>query len=129
MAMAVVNIALGFALSGLFGSVGACVSICVAYFVRTGGMCVMYRKKLGLRLFDFARGAYPRWAVAAVGAFALSLLVSGFLPFQGWPGFLTCALTFASAYCLLCWAVAFDAYERGLVLSMVGRLGKGRDGR
>ncbi len=129
MAMAVVNIALGFALSGLFGSVGACVSICVAYFVRTGGMCVMYRKKLGLRLFDFARGAYPRWTVAAVGAFALSLLVSGFLPFQGWPGFLTCALTFASAYCLLCWAVAFDAYERGLVLSMVGRLGKGRDGR
>ena len=39
--MAMMNIVLGFLLASRFGAAGACAAICLSYFVRTAGQCVL----------------------------------------------------------------------------------------
>ena len=120
--MSVVNIVLGLALASQFGSLGACASICIAYFVRTGGMCIMYKKKLGLKLLSFAKATYPKWIVVSAVSFIVVFAFSSWLPVLGWLGFVATAVLFIVVYGALCLLFAFNQYERGLLGSVFGRL-------
>ena len=119
--MAVVNIALGFVLSSLFGIVGACASICAAYLVRTLGMWVMYTRRLGLDLGSFARRVYPSWIVPAAVSLAVGFALLAFDPLAGWLGLVVNAFVMTAVYGALCWLVSLRDGEKRAVRDWLGR--------
>lgn len=120
--MSIANILLGIILASRYGSIGACASICVAYFIRTSGMCVLYKRKLGLRLCSFIAKTYPRWIVVSFFSFVVVGLFSAWLPFSGWLGFAAVSLLFVFVYACFCYMFAFNQYERNLIGSALARL-------
>lgn len=122
--MSALNIALGFPLAMGFGALGACASICIAYFVRTAGMCLLYKKKLDLNLSSFAKATYPKWIIVSIAVFLASSALSSWLQISGWPGFAITAVVFVVLYCVLCFLIAFNQYEKNLALSVIGRFTK-----
>lgn len=118
-AMAVTNLALGYVLSGPFGAIGACLSICVAYCVRTTGMCVLYKKFLGFRFGDFTKNTYVGWFLPAVVTLAAGIVLSRTLPFVGWAKFIVEAIFLTAIYCFICWQVTLNDSERCQVSQMI----------
>ena len=119
--MAMMNIVLGFLLATRFGAAGACAAICLSYFVRTAGQCVLYKKYLGFRLSNFLKSAYPFWLVAAGIAIVVTAIVSNGIPIEGWLGLLLCAMVFLVVYVVALFSVYFNGSEIGLVKSLIGK--------
>lgn len=128
LAMAVFNIAASIPLSLIFGALGACVSVSVAYLLRTFIMYGVYSRKLGLRIAAVLKSMFPYWLVAVLVAVLVAGCCSHFLVQSGWFGFLLCCAAFVLAYAASCWLFAANEYERSLIRSLVRRLGKGRCG-
>ena len=126
LATASVNVALGAVLTGFLGALGGCSSVCVAYFVRTFGQNVIYRRSLGIRLGAFFRETYGRWLGAGAVSIAFGLLSTLLVPFGGWVGFGVCALVMFAAYAVALWLFVFNAYEKELVLN-ISPSARGRD--
>lgn len=119
--MASMNIVLGFLFAGKFGAAGACAAICLSYFVRTAGQCILYKKYLDFELFDFFKSAYPLWLVAVGIAIAATSIVSRVVPVEGWLGLLLCAIVFLVAYGAALFSVYFNGSEVSLVKSLIGK--------
>ena len=116
--MAATNLILGYVLSGVFGAVGACLAICIAYFVRTAGMCAFYIRFLGFRLGSFVRDTYVGWLMPAIVTVAVGIAMSRVLPFTGWARFAVEAIVETAVYCASCWAFALDTSEREQILHL-----------
>ena len=112
---ALINVILGMVLTRAMGALGACVSICIAYFFRTFGENVIYRKRLGIRLRAFFRDTFGRWAVAGAATLAVGFFSSWAVPVSGWSGFIACGLVMFAAYVLLLRAFVINEYEKELV--------------
>ena len=117
--MAATNLILGYLLSGSFGAVGACLAICVAYCVRTAGMCVLYRRFLGFRFARFSLDTYAGWLVPSVITLAVGVAMSRLLPLGGWAGFALEALVETTVYCLACWFFFMSKSERRQLAQML----------
>lgn len=120
-AMAVCNVVLGFALSAPLGAFGGCVSICVAYFLRTFGQNIIYKRALGVRLKSFFAKTYGSWLFPAAVTLSVCLLFNGFLPVRGWVGLLLAGCVSLLVYVLLCWKFSMNEYERSLVVSLFSK--------
>ncbi len=120
--MAATNLVLGYALSGPFGAVGACLAICVAYFVRTMGMCVFYDRFLGFKLSSFARDTYADWFVPAAMTVVAGLVLSHVLPLAGWSRFVVEAIVEATVYCASCWILTLDASNKERVARLFSNM-------
>ena len=120
--MASTNIVLGYVLSGSLGAVGACMAICVAYFVRTAGMCAFYIRFLGFKLISFIRDTYVDWLIPAVVTMIVGLVMSHILPPAGWLGFGIKAMVETIVYCASCWVFTLDTSEREQILHLSGKI-------
>ncbi|WP_297631696.1 polysaccharide biosynthesis C-terminal domain-containing protein [uncultured Slackia sp.] len=119
--MAMVNLLFGILLSGQFGALGACISICVAYCFRTLGLNVVYAKKLGIDLKRFFHEVYSRWIPAAVLTVVVGLVAHSFMPLYGWLSFFVEAAVIILVYAILIWFLTFNSYEKNLMLSIFRR--------
>lgn len=114
-AMAFTNLMLGTVLAGNLGALGGCISICVAYFLRTIGENVIYHCQLGIKLSAFFRETYGKWSFAAFVTFVVGFVVSGAIQISGWIGFVACGLVIFVAYCLLLRGFVMNDYEINLI--------------
>lgn len=121
-AMVALNILLSFILIPPLGVIGASVSICVAYLVRTLILNVMYRKYLELSLGYYYRNAYLRWLVTAVIAILIGLIANHFIPLRGWAGLLVVAAMITAVYIVLLLAVTLDKSQRSFVMRFLRTL-------
>ena len=117
--MSVTNVALGLLLTRHFGALGACISICFAYLLRTAGQNVIYARLLGIRVGLFFGDTYARWAGVAVAVLVFGCIVSISVPAYGWVGFLTCASLMLVVYAALLWVFVMNGYEKELVFSLL----------
>lgn len=117
--MAITNIILGYALSGPFGAVGACLAICIAYCVRTAGMCLLYGRFLGFRFGQFVANIYFGWLMPAAVTFVVGFVMSHLLHFGGWAGFAFEALIESAVYCSACWLAFMTNSEKQQMLQML----------
>lgn len=119
--MATTNVILGVVLSMRFGAIGACASICLAYFVRTAGMNVLYVRKLNFKIGHFFKDNYMRWigpaAVTLACAFGFSLLENP----QGWFGFIQLATLIVCVYTLLLYLLYLQPEDRALIADVSTR--------
>lgn len=119
--MALMNIILGFFLASRFGSAGACAAICLSYFLRTAGQCLLYEKYLSFKLLEFIKSVYPLWLVAVSIAIVAVSIVSGIISIGGWFGLLLCVLVFLAVYGTAVFFVYFNSSEISLIKSLIGK--------
>lgn len=120
-AMAATNCVLGMMFSAQFGAVGACLSICVSYFLRTFGLNVIYERRLGIDLGRFFSEAYSHWVIPAAITLIISLVISRWLPLMGWAGLLVKVGIVTGLYVGLLQFSFFNSYEKELFRSFVRR--------
>lgn len=113
--MAVANIVLSLLLIPTVGILGAAVSICFSYLLRTAAFNLLYRKHLGISLKTYFFRTYLRWLPAAAGTTAAGLALDRFLPIGGWWGLLIKIIAICAVYAVLCFAIVFTKEERNTI--------------
>lgn len=116
--MGVVNIILAFPLAAYWGEFGVALSICIAYFVRTIGMNILYVKELGIDIKLFFQRSFleiaPILIIMAIPVFWICSLVN----IPGWIGFITKGMFFVFVYVLTSWFFLFNQEEKKLFKSL-----------
>lgn len=79
---AVINVGLLFLFGYLFGSVGACLAICITHCLELVGMNVLYKKHLKINLSVFFKETYLRFLPAMSVSLTAALLFHFLLPFE-----------------------------------------------
>lgn len=120
-AMAIVNIVLGVALSVCFGVVGSAIAVLVAYLVRNIGLDYIYSQKLGIRMGLFYRRVYIKWLMPAV---VLTLILQGVKAAfvgSGWLYFLFLVCVGGLAYVFTLAVFSLSREERSRIVSRLLR--------
>lgn len=113
LAMAATNLVLFFVFIPLFGVVGAALSVCVAYFVRTGVSNVLYRKRLPVNLAVYFKNAYGRWLLAAAPTVVFGFVLARWCPMgAGWLGFVLQGVVLVAVYAGLVFMISLSGPER-----------------
>lgn len=121
---ALLCVVLTFLLAGQIGAAGACVAICLAYFVKTFGMNIVYRKKLGIDVLAFFRRTFGSWLVPASISLVVGLTIDHFIPIGGWLGIGIESLLVLLVYSVSMYALGFNDYEKDLVIGMMPGLNR-----
>ena len=80
----IINVILSFPLSKMFGVTGACISICVAYFVRDVLLHIIYHRELPLDIRAFMKVCYGRSAAPILLTLLCGAVMNHFVPDAGW---------------------------------------------
>lgn len=80
----VINVCLSYPLSKIYGVLGACVSICIAYSVRAIVLLILYHKILPFNIPAFIKKCYFRISVPIIITIAIGLVMNTFIPDAGW---------------------------------------------
>lgn len=108
----VVNVCLSFPLSKIYGATGACISICIAYFIRDILFHIIYHRKLSLNIPQFMRKCYFRMSLPIVVTILCGYAVNHGIPDSGWGTFLLKAVLTTGIYGAAIFAFVFTQEER-----------------
>lgn len=84
LAMGLLNICLSFVLSSIFGVIGACISISVAYMLRAIVLIVIYKKVLNIDAIAIIKDVYIRMGVPIVLVIIIGFLINWLITGSGW---------------------------------------------
>ena len=119
--MAVICVLLSFPLSSRFGAFGASLAIAVSYMFTFVYMNVVYKKRLGLNIWQFFRECYGSFVIPYLITFAGAKLLLPFIRRGGWIGLGLKALVITVIYCLLVWLFALNRNEKQMIRRTVFR--------
>lgn len=117
----VANICLSFPLSKYLGVTGACLSICIAYFVRDILCHVIYHRELPLNIPQFIKKCYFRMSVPIVFTIAFGAVMNRGIPGGNWGVFLLKAIFVAGIYATATYAFALTKQERHKFINWLKR--------
>lgn len=117
--VAVFNIVFALLLTRIFGVVGICISICIAYLLRTAGMNIVYHRILKINIPQFFRETFWKMGIPLLGALATGLLIQHFIPMTGWIGFLVRGSLLTITYAAIMLYGAMTQNERQLIFSPI----------
>lgn len=112
-----VNVCFSFPLAKRYGAIGACTSICIAYFLRAMISSIIYHRELPLDIPRFIKACYIRMSVPVVLTLAFGILMNGCIRDGSWLLFLTKAVMLTAFYALTTFFLAFEKQERQKLLS------------
>lgn len=115
--MAVTNILISFPLCKYYGAVGASLSVCVAYFVRTIVIDIIYHKKLQIDICKFFKQSLlqmilPFALIASLGAGIIYLS-----PIIGWEDMIAKMILFCIIYIIVVSIFVLNKNEKDLFMS------------
>lgn len=113
--MAVTNLLGAFLLAPSLGAVGICISIFIAYIVRTVGMDVIFYRDLHINVLKFAKETYLAVLLPLAVSVGISLGVIQLVSFQGWSGFLIKGILFSAIYLGITYKFSMNDSERNLI--------------
>lgn len=116
-ATGLINVILSFLFSSLWGAIGACVSICIAYLFRAVVFNIFYQKKMKLDMLTFAKKCYVRMSIPMLIAIGLGFVLAPMIPLGGWLGFVVRGVMVTVLYLVLVFAIGLD--DRKAVLNKV----------
>lgn len=116
-AMAAINISLALPLTKYWSVTGISVSICIAYLIRTIGMNIIYYKALKIDIIRFFKESFCKMGIPLIATFALGLIISQYIPFGGWSGFIFKGIIFSLLYGCIMLRYAMTSEERQLIFS------------
>lgn len=116
--MAATNIAGAIILTPSLGALGICISICIAYIIRTIGMDVIFYRDLNIDVFAFFRETIVKMAMPL----ALTLIIGfGFyymIPLHSWVGLVVKGCLFVLGYCVVMFTMSMNSAEKELLVSI-----------
>ncbi len=127
--MAVINVLLSFVLIPQFGAIGAAISVCAAYFVRTLLFNFLYHKRLPVRLGDYFKKAYLKWIIPAAAAAASAITVTAAFQTVTVLSFVASGAVMVLVYLILLWFLAVDRQMKDQVLGIFKKTVKAHNKR
>lgn len=115
--MAITNLAGAFALAPLCGASGVCLSICVAYFIRTIGMDFIFHKYLQIDVWRFFKDTYLSVLLPLILTIIICILITQYITVSGWMSFLLKAACFGTVYIVILYTLGMKENERELLLA------------
>lgn len=115
-------------LSGPYGATGAALSVMIGYLSgNTLFMNIIYARVLKLDVFRFFRECHLKLAPGLLFVLGLGFIVQYWFPADMLLGFVFKGMGLVFAYAVFMWVFTVDAFEKGLVRSMIPskRFGKG----
>lgn len=120
--MALVNIVLALFLAPIFGALGICISIFIAYLIRTIGMDVIFYKDLHIDVITFFRDTFVALLMPLILCLALGFIINVAISIESWFGFIIKGTCFVGSYVLVMYFFAMNENEKGLLLSPVKKI-------
>lgn len=120
--MAVCNVAGAFILSPQLGALGICISVCIAYFLRTIGMDIIFRRDLKIDIMTFFKQTFVKSIPVVCISSILGFVISHFIKISSWGEFIGSVSLFLIGFCTLAYVLYFNAYEKNLVISPLRRI-------
>lgn len=117
------NVALSLVLSRYFGALGASVSICISYLVRSIMLIVTHIKVLKLDMKRFFKHSYLKITPYLIIVLAFGLLLEQFNPLNaGFVRFIVNGVVFVAVFMFLMIKLCMNEYEKQLVFGGVKKL-------
>lgn len=117
--MAVTNLALAFIFAKLWGVIGLSLSICIAYFVRTIGLNVIYQRDLNIDIKKFFAKTYVTMIMPVAISIVIGYSLNAMFDSNGWIAFLIKASILASVIFVSIWFLGMNKDEKSLVKSIL----------
>ena len=117
----VTNIILSFILSYLWGVVGACVSISIAYFIRAILTNVITQKCLKFNVVQFAKSCYIRMSIPIIISLVFGGAINYIISGSGYLTLVIRGVLITVIYLLCVFVFGLDKQERNIVLKKVLR--------
>lgn len=107
-----VNVILSFILSKVYGVIGACISICVAYFLRAILYHIIHVKVMKFNIKKFIIKCYLRMSPVIIITFGLGLVLNYFIANGGWGRLLLKCIIIVGFYLLILPYLGLSKTER-----------------
>lgn len=124
--MALINLLLAYPLTKYMGVKGLCVSIMIAYIVRTIMMDAIFYKTLKIDIFKFFRESYIKILPSLIIVIAIGLSLTAFYTQKGWEGFVIKSMICVSCYILSVWYLAMNNEEKKLLSAPIRKILKNK---
>lgn len=118
-AVGMTNVVLSFILSGVFGVIGACVSIFVAYVARAIIINIVYHKILPFDMVQFAKKCYVRMSLPIIATVAVGMCINMFIKNESWLVFLIKGAFTTIIYIILVYMIGFEKNERAAIIKNI----------
>ncbi len=115
----ILNIIISPILSGKYGVYGVSIAIVIAALINVVVMNVIYKKVLGINVFEFYRKCYLTIAVPIVAGILLSTFVTDFIAIGGWIGLIIKAVITASIFGILVFVFHVNKDEKTKIFSKI----------
>lgn len=120
--MAFVNIIMAVSLAPKFGALGICISVFVAYLVRTVGMDIIFYKYLHIDIILFFKETFIKLFLPLVLSIFIGLAINTIIRIDSWLGFIVKGIGFVVSYAIVMYAFAMNNIEKELVISPLKKL-------
>lgn len=117
--MAVVNVVLGIPLSIIWGATGLCLSICLAFLIRTIVLDVIYKNVLHIDIYKFFKETFFVFLPAFSFGLGACFMINHFLKISGWLGFGIKGLIYCVIMALALYIMVMNKEEKALAGSFV----------
>lgn len=115
MSMAVANIVIGIPLTHYYGAKGLCISISIAYLIRTIVLDILYKRILHIDISKFFYDTFIKFLPSFTIVVILGILIGFFFPANGWLGFLSKCALFVIMYSTVVYRLALNTDEKNLI--------------
>lgn len=115
--MATCNLIGAIILAPSLGATGVCISVSIAYFIRTIGLDFILHKDLNINIFTFLRQSLFPIIPPLGGCILCGVLINKIILTEGWFVFFAKGVLFTLAYCTILYIFAMNEQEKNLILS------------
>lgn len=122
--MAIVNIVGAILLTPYWGPVGICISICIAYFIRTIGMDIIFYRDIKIDVVSFLKHCYLKLMPAMFLCIVYGILLDCFFESTTWGTFLAKCFLFVIIYVLIIYFLGMNKSEKNLIFSPIKKMFK-----
>ena len=115
----VINVVISFVASNIYGVIGACVSICIAYSVRAILYIIIDKKVMQYNMGQFVLKCYLRMAPVIIVTLGFGVLINYFIADGGWFKLILKAFIIIVIYLISVIAFGLSKYERKNILNKI----------
>lgn len=116
--MAATNIAGAIILAPSLGALGICISICIAYIIRTIGMDVIFYRDLNIDVFVFFRETFVKMVIPLALSLIIGFSCDYMIPLHSWVGLVVKGGLFVLGYCVVMFTMSMNSAEKELLASI-----------
>lgn len=117
--MALTNLALAFIFTKLWGVIGLSISICIAYFVRTLGMNVLYKRDLDIDIKTFFTQTYKPFFTPIIISIVIGIIINILINGDSWFIFITKTLILSFVIAVSMWRLGMNNCEKEMLTSFL----------